>query len=579
MIIKTTADRIAAGDLAAAYDGAMQAIVAGSEAPRLRYLAVLALARMGASTQARAAYDELGVSDIGDVDARALDARLIKDAAFAAPPGESRNALLQAARAYHAIWEITGDPFPGFNAATLFALAGDKAPARNLAQDLLTLPAIDTPANYYDAATRAELLLVLGDTDGARASLVLAQSHAAGDHGARATTRNQLARLTRAIGLDEEARTSLLEPLDAGSVIHYCGRMFMSDPVVESDLRARIDTVLDDTATIAGFGALACGADILVAEALLDHGADLHVVLASSPDMFARTSVITGGEGWDARYRACLKAASSLRVVGEDSYAADPSSFAFSTEVAMGLAITRAAHLSARVCQIAIDDRLGKRKAGRAGTASDVAHWREAGHETIVIAPMPVTPPARADAATMRMHGPERRALSLLFADFKGFTGLAENELPDFWEKVLGTAAGILRKAGDRVLYRNTWGDACFAVFDEPGAAADAALSLQEWISQGWDIPDGGGMRISLHHGLAFIGDDPVLNRQTVYGHEVSRAARIEPITPPGAVYASETFAAAAASSTSMDFHFGYLGRLALPKGFGEERLYRVTRT
>ena len=61
-------DLIAAGDLAAAYDEAMRAIGDGESTGRLRYLAVLALARMGAADQARAAYDRLDIAAIGDVD-------------------------------------------------------------------------------------------------------------------------------------------------------------------------------------------------------------------------------------------------------------------------------------------------------------------------------------------------------------------------------------------------------------------------------------------------------------------------------------------------------------------------------
>ncbi|HEY7944121.1 MAG TPA: hypothetical protein VIH15_06440, partial [Casimicrobiaceae bacterium] len=58
----------------------------------------------------------------------------------------------------------------------------------------------------------------------------------------------------------------------------------------------------------------------------------------------------------------------------------------------------------------------------------------------------------------------------------------------------------------------------------------------------------------------------------------VTKAARIEPVTPPGIVYASEAFAATLAASGRDDYTLEYIGRLALAKGYGESRIYRLDR-
>jgi class 3 adenylate cyclase len=47
----------------------------------------------------------------------------------------------------------------------------------------------------------------------------------------------------------------------------------------------------------------------------------------------------------------------------------------------------------------------------------------------------------------------------------------------------------------------------------------------------------------------------------------VTRAARIEPITPPGSVYASEAFAATLAASGRQDCALEYVGEVSLAKG------------
>jgi class 3 adenylate cyclase len=54
------------------------------------------------------------------------------------------------------------------------------------------------------------------------------------------------------------------------------------------------------------------------------------------------------------------------------------------------------------------------------------------------------------------------------------------------------------------------------------------------------------------------------------------RAARIEPITPPGQVYASQQFAALASTQRVQGFTCEYVGRIPLPKHAGVIPLYLV---
>jgi class 3 adenylate cyclase len=78
-----------------------------------------------------------------------------------------------------------------------------------------------------------------------------------------------------------------------------------------------------------------------------------------------------------------------------------------------------------------------------------------------------------------------------------------------------------------------------------------------------------------LHAAAVFRGDDPILGRENFFGAGVTRAARIEPVTPPGAVYASEAFAATLAASRA-PFSLQYVGTLDLAKDYGESRVYRL---
>ena len=58
----------------------------------------------------------------------------------------------------------------------------------------------------------------------------------------------------------------------------------------------------------------------------------------------------------------------------------------------------------------------------------------------------------------------------------------------------------------------------------------------------------------------------------------MTRTARIEPVTQPGTVYASEPFAATLAAAGPCGYALEYIGRLPLAKAYGESRIYRLDR-
>ncbi|HEY9671632.1 MAG TPA: hypothetical protein V6D11_09330 [Waterburya sp.] len=58
----------------------------------------------------------------------------------------------------------------------------------------------------------------------------------------------------------------------------------------------------------------------------------------------------------------------------------------------------------------------------------------------------------------------------------------------------------------------------------------------------------------------------------------VSHTARIEPITPPGKVYASQAFAAIAASEAVSDFTCDYVGQTPWAEGYGTFPTYHIRR-
>ena len=72
---------------------------------------------------------------------------------------------------------------------------------------------------------------------------------------------------------------------------------------------------------------------------------------------------------------------------------------------------------------------------------------------------------------------------------------------------------------------------------------------------------------------------DPVLKRSNFIGAHVSRAARIEPVTPEGAVYVTEAFAAVLATTGLTQFVCEYVGQVPAAKHYGTMRMYSLRRS
>jgi len=568
------------GDLIGAYDIAMRAIVEGDSSSAVRHQQLLALARLGDTDRAMELFTTFGLDRSADPHERAIGARLLKDRALALPVGAARSVAIERAYdAYDAIYRASFDPFPGINAATLAMLAGRMDRAQALAKEVLADPAVAAGLDYYMAATRAEALLILGRTEDVAEALASPAIGGSRDHGARSTTARQLAAIASLWRMDEKMRKSLLAPLTPPRVAHYCGHMFAADPAAEARLKREIDAVLADQSVGFAFGALACGADLLFAEAALARGIALNVVLPFEEEAFLAQSVRPGGGDWEARYRACVARASGVTIASEMGFFGDPAQFGYGSRMAMGLARLRAQHLGGESVQIAVAD--GSAGEGPAGTMADIASWTSQGGRSLTIDAGHVD--RSLERPSVASDGGYQRALAaILFTDFAGFSTLAESAIPGFWDGVMRKVAEVLDGHGDAIECRNSWGDALYAVAAEAPVAARVALELQDSLAD-FDYAtlglDGtGGMRIGVHYGPAYRAMDHITGRITYYGTEVSKAARIEPVTPPGAVFVTEPFAAILALEASDEFASRYVGRIPLAKKYGDHPMYRLSR-
>jgi len=590
----------ARGELLQAYDLAERALEDFPDDVVLRYSAVLALARAGATRQAHTRYDrfKLGelIADRGTdaflTDVAALDARIAKDEALQ-EIGSQRNRLLaDAAARYETIFRRTGGYYPGINAATLTLLCGDLPSAQSLAREVLNSlagrNAGGTHDDYFARATEAEAALIIGDLDAAKTSLRAASLASGRDLSVIATTRRQLKLICEARGITAE----VLGLISVPSVIHYAGHLVgpRFPQASEAAVRDLITAALQRYDVGFGYGSLAAGADILFAEELLRKGAEVNVTLPFEIEEFKKISVAPAGESWLRRFDACCSAAKSLTLATTDQYLGEDALFVYSSQMAMGLARLRARFLDTAVHQIVVWDGVPARELKSTnGTAADVFRWRKLGLPTEIIRPARDCDAAAANSGAARQMesaalNPNGRSIrAMLFGDIKWFSKLSDAQMPVFTREVLGRFARVLGRHGNRVLYRNTWGDGLSVVIADVETAARCAIELQEEIEsldfEGVGLPDFMGLRLGAHVGPVYRLRDPVLKRMCFTGSHVCRTARIEPITPEGAVYVTEAFAAALVTIRNVPFTCEYVGQVPAAKNYGTMRMYSLRRS
>jgi class 3 adenylate cyclase len=257
-----------------------------------------------------------------------------------------------------------------------------------------------------------------------------------------------------------------------------------------------------------------------------------------------------------------------------------------------GLARLRSQVLDTNLHGIAIWD--GSIAGDVGGTSSVVDMWRQHGVATEQVNPCPDT--ERSPSAAVPTRPAERfgkdivrdepgfqyAIRAMLFADAVGYSRLSEGQIPLFFEHYLGAIASYNRISEHSPEHIETAGDGMYMVFDDPHAAGHYALELSELIAgRDWPalgLPEYLSMRVGLHCGPVYIGRDPITGSPLYTGIHTSRTARIEPITPPGQVYASSAFAAVAAARCMEGLRFSYIGRTQLAKQYGAMALYHVKR-
>jgi len=597
---------LAQGEPLLAYDVVTAGLATWPKDTRLRQLQGLALARSGATDRANAILEDLRREAQPAEETLGMLGRTYKDLAIAAATSDQRAQFLKrAAKTYAEAYRTSGGYWSGINAATMNLLVGQTAQANELARKVRVECLKEVEASRGDSYWQ---LAALGE-----AALILRDLSQAGKWYGRAAKKGR----NRFGDLQSSRRNARLilqhwnedlgwidNYLRIPGVIVFAGHMIdrpdrtrprfplQLEPLVAKEIRRKLDELKPGF----GFSSAACGSDILFLEAMLDRGAEVSIVLPYNEEEFIRDSVEIGldSKKWRARFDNILARAARIITASNQRLEIGGVSYEFCNQLVLGLATIRSRQLETRLIPLAVwNQQLGD---GPGGAASVVQNWRSLGYNPEIVdlaeigrrsGSLSTVDAAVSDLRNQSSHRHtlasenfRSRIVAILFADAVGFSRLSEPEVPRFVQHFFGAIAHLMEKFSGSIIANNTWGDGLYFVFSEIDLAGEFALQLAElatttdWAVKGLRAEL--NLRIALHAGPVYEFDDPITRRRNYSGTHVSRAARIEPITPPGQVYASEAFAALAVACRAKNFTCDYVGQTPMAKGYGTLPTYHV---
>tara|TARA_B100000676_G_scaffold297489_1_gene339238 strand:+ start:89 stop:2080 length:1992 start_codon:yes stop_codon:yes gene_type:complete len=597
------------GESFLAYDIANEGLAYFSDEVRLLQLKALSLARTGTTSGANDILEELRKQGHDDEETMGILARTHKDLwMLSSTEEEADYHLLQSLGFYLEGYESSGGYYTGINAASMALVAGETEKAEAIAREVsaiceesLAKAPPDSGEFYWLEATAAEAALVVGDLDTASKYYRKATTEHHPGAAEVSRTRSQARFLLQHLGEDKRQLDDCFALPKIGL---FSGHMFDQPhreiprfpAAIENEVREAIEQAIQRHDIQVGYCSLANGGDLLYAESLLKKGGEVHIIIPFSIETFKKYSVrnplVPNAE---LRFDNVLNQAATVRVLSEQGDPNDQAGYDYCNQVITGLAVLKSKFLGMDIAPMLLWDH--KQGDGGGGTESVFHNWSNHGEREVdiipinnilddqlanglVLPPPQPLPPEKYRAVVT--HSPQE-IRAMLFADVVGFSSWPEHFIPVFVREFFGRVAESIKDSSARPVYINTWGDAICAVFESVEHAGRISLVVQnlirdiDWTKVG--LTGKVNIRIGLHAGPVYRSYDALIGKDSYYGAHVNRAARIEPITDEGQIFASDAFAALAMTTMAKGFSCDYAGTRKLPKGAGTISAFLVRPT
>ncbi len=459
----------------------------------------------------------------------------------------SKYALL-ARDTYDKNFQLTKNYYTGINAASMSTLAGQAKRGKEIAKEVLTVLK-DPEHDFWEGVTQAEALLLLKERTKAEEAYLRARKLASTDWGKINSVYNQLWLLKHYIPVPAEVIRAYSPPVVVAFAGHMIDNPKRPQPrfpaFLEPEIKRALVNALRTLNAKIGYCSLACGGDIMFAEAMEEVGGELNLFLPFKQSDFIKASVRFAGEEWVQRFERLVNKY-PVTYMTQESYDGHADLFALQISIIFGLSVLRGMSNHQEPALVTIlSERDRKRKTG--GTRDTIALWPfQKNHVTInpdvFLASVPEPTPEVFQPSKPLSNRP---VLYVVCADLSSDPKLNASLLTDMEGSTLPPLAVDLRDshiiAGFKTIFSAM--EFCEVV------SKTMARSFQQKIS----------VRISLHAGPVHIQTEEV--RQNLGGPVIEMVERLHAITLPGSVYATGIVAAILALDPNK-FSFDYIDTL-----------------
>ncbi len=270
----------------------------------------------------------------------------------------------------------TNSSYTGINAAAMSARLMQSSKAKELSR---TVVEVINPAttDFWELATLGEANLLIKERDKSMAYYVAARNQATTDWGKVTSVYNQLWLLNHYLPVSKE----LLHIFAPPTVVAFTGHMIDAPQratlrfpeSISPQVKDAIGSAIQTLHASIGYCSLACGADILFAEAMLEAGGEVIALIPFDREDFIDTSVRFAGEDWIKRYYDLITRV-QVSMMTTELYGGNDDMFSLLGKSIFGSSVLRSQtyHLEPQLITVLSDVDLNRKEGG---TRDMIKNW------------------------------------------------------------------------------------------------------------------------------------------------------------------------------------------------------------
>jgi tetratricopeptide (TPR) repeat protein len=464
---------------------------------------------------------------------------------------------------------ITKNYYTGINAASMSAMAGQVGKSREIATEVIALLPNEAK-EFWELTTLGEAYMLTKNRPKTLEYYVQARKEAGQDWGKITSVYNQLWLLNHFLPVPNEILKLFSPPKVATFVGHMIDHPNRNEPRFPAAIGQKVKDAILHTIRSSnlqiGYCSLACGGDILFAEAMAEEGREVNIFLPFNAEDFLAVSVQFAGTEWTQRFNALLSRF-PVTYVSHESYQGMDDIFLYQTKIIFGAATLRSRSYHHEPTLVTVLSEVDlQRKEG--GTRDTIGLWPFPKNMVNInpdiflpgtfVRSVPAMHPAGAPKPSLT-----RPVLYLVYVNLMNLPATEREKLLHYQsEDNMNSEFFFLPEPSTNSL---------LAAFPSESASIEYLFFAMETLKASGHNTS---CKINLHAGPVAVNPAPA-PQPLLDGNTVSQIREMSVYSSAGEIFASDHFATLLALAGGM-FEIEYAGIFLLPSNNEKTTLYKI---